>query len=80
MIESDLENKIFDFKYSTHGFNIAYAGNIGVHQGLSKLSNAITEITSRNNEIFFRFFGDGTDYEPLFKRLKNNKNVFFTVE
>ena len=77
MIESDLENKIFDFKYSTHGFNIAYAGNIGVHQGLSKLSNAITEITSRNNEIFFHFFGDGTDYEPLFKRLKNNKNVFF---
>jgi ABC-type uncharacterized transport system YnjBCD substrate-binding protein len=47
MVERKPEEKKSDFQFSTDGFNIVYAGNIGVHQGLSKLSEGINLITKK---------------------------------
>ena len=77
MVERKPEEKKSDFQFSTDGFNIVYAGNIGVHQGLSKLSEGINLITKKNEKIFFHFFGDGTDFEPLKNILKENVNIKF---
>lgn len=77
MVERKIEEKNEHFNFSTEGFNIVYAGNIGVHQGLSKLTDGIKSITLKNPKIFFHFFGDGTDNEPLKNNLLDNKNVIF---
>lgn len=77
MVEKKPNENETDYEFSTKGFNIVYAGNIGVHQGLSKLSEGISEVISQNPEIYFHFFGDGTDFEPLKKELVNNQNIVF---
>ena len=58
-------------------FHIVYAGNIGVHQGLSKLSKGFNSVTILFPKIKFHFFGNGTDKGGLFIALKNNNSVFF---
>ncbi|RCU42974.1 glycosyltransferase WbuB [Chryseobacterium lacus] len=75
MIESHPTIITPSYQFEDNGFHIVYAGNIGVHQGLSKLSSAINNITEKNHQIFFHFFGDGTDFKLLKKKVGHNKNV-----
>lgn len=65
------------FSFSNKGFNIVYAGNIGVHQGLSKLTMGIKQITKKIPTIYFHFFGDGTDFSVLKCELQGSANVIF---
>jgi len=57
--------------------NIVYAGNIGVHQGLSKLVNGFNKLGQMPGNIKVHFFGDGTDFEVLKEALKDNSSVLF---
>ena len=77
MVERKAEDKKEDYRFSTQGYNIVYAGNIGVHQGLSKLSDGINQITEKKSNVYFHFFGDGTDFDALKSNHVNNKNVIF---
>lgn len=56
-------------------FHIVYAGNIGVHQGLSKLTEAYNKIPLLFPKIKLHFFGDGTDIEFLREGIKNNPAI-----
>lgn len=77
MIEKKNDDKEDDFVFSQKGFNIVYAGNIGIHQGLSKLSKGINRITEIRRDIYFHFFGNGTDFENLKGNHIYNGNVIF---
>jgi glycosyltransferase involved in cell wall biosynthesis len=78
---SMVEKSKFDYekKYEYPGnfYNIVYAGNIGVHQGLSLLIEAYRILQEKLPLIRFQFFGDGTDFEILKEKLEleNIKNV-----
>lgn len=74
MVEKSNDH-VENFQFETTGFNIVYAGNIGVHQGLSKLAKGMKNVTESNPEIFFHFFGDGTDYESLKEATIGNPNI-----
>ena len=75
MVEKN-QNEVSEiFNFETKGFNIVYAGNIGVHQGLSKLSEGIMNATKKNAEVFFHFFGDGTDFDELKKNVEGNNQI-----
>src|SRR5690606_23453988 len=65
------------FSFSSETFNVVYAGNIGVHQGLSLLMDAYKENEKELPQIHFHFFGDGTDYEVLKNKISKNslKNI-----
>ena len=67
------EIPIFDKK----NINIVYAGNIGVHQGLSKLIIGFNTLNQVAHNIKIHFFGDGTDFEQLTNCLKDNGSVVF---
>ena len=75
MVEKNQNDVTQTFKFETKGFNIVYAGNIGVHQGLSKLSEGIMNATKKNAEVFFHFFGDGTDFDELKKNVEGNNQI-----
>lgn len=75
MVEKNHDYKAEIYHFETNGFNVVYAGNIGVHQGLSKLSDAFRAITLKNPKIFFHFFGDGTDFDELKNKTSGNTNV-----
>lgn len=75
MVEKDQNHKPEIYQFETEGLNIVYAGNIGVHQGLSKLSEGFHSITTKNPKIFFHFFGDGTDFDELKNKTSENPNV-----
>ena len=75
MVEKNHDDVSEIFNFETKGFNIVYAGNIGVHQGLSKLSEGMTNVTNKNSEVFFHFFGDGTDFDELKKNIEGNKQI-----
>lgn len=75
MVEKDQNPKPEIYQFENGGFHIVYAGNIGVHQGLSKLSEGIDAITAKNPKIFFHFFGDGTDFDELKNKTSGNNNV-----
>lgn len=75
MIEKDLHHKPEIYHFVSNGFNVVYAGNIGVHQGLSKLSQGFKSITDKNSKIYFHFFGDGTDFDELKAKTSGNANV-----
>ena len=75
MVEKN-QNEVSEiFNFETKGFNIVYAGNIGVHQGLSKLSEGMTSVTNKISEVFFHFFGDGTDFDELKKNIEGNNQI-----
>lgn len=65
------------FHFDDAYFNVVYAGNIGVHQGLSKLADAFNQIPQLFPKIKIHFFGDGTDFEPLVTATKANENLVF---
>lgn len=81
MVENDFinlcpvsgENESFGKEF----LNVVYAGNIGVNQGLSRLSEGFKEIKRRGGTIKFHFFGDGTDLVNLQSILKDNEAVVF---
>ena len=75
MVEKNQNDVTQTFNFETKGFNIVYAGNIGVHQGLSKLSEGIMNATKKNAEVFFHFFGDGTDFDELKKNVEGNNQI-----
>ncbi len=75
MIENRPNLNTPSHQFENEGFHIVYAGNIGVHQGLSKLGSGINRITEINSQIFFHFFGDGTDFDEFEKKVGHNKNV-----
>lgn len=75
MVEKNQNDVTQTFNFETKGFNIVYAGNIGVHQGLSKLSEGIMNATKKNAEVFFHFFGDGTDFDELKKNVESNNQI-----
>ncbi|MNU19447.1 putative glycosyl transferase [compost metagenome] len=58
-----------NFKFEGENFNIVYAGNIGIHQGLSLLCEVYKRLQASHPNIKFQFFGDGTDYEVLKNKL-----------
>lgn len=65
------------FQFEGDYYDIVYAGNIGVHQGLSLLTKAYKEVEEKLPKIRFHFFGDGTDFEELKNHIKkeNLSNV-----
>lgn len=75
MVEKSQNEEANHFKFATKGINIVYAGNIGIHQGLSRLVPAMNMITAQNQNVFFHFFGDGTDFDLLKKEVRENKNI-----
>ena len=75
MVEKDKLDEISDFRFENEGFNIVYAGNIGVHQGISKLSAGMFNVANINSRIHFHFFGEGTDFETLKNLVNNNENI-----
>lgn len=77
MVEADDETSKDSYQFSGDFYNIVYAGNIGVHQGLSLLTDAYKMVQEKFPKIKFQFFGDGTDFEELKTKLKteNINNV-----
>ncbi|KMQ71138.1 glycosyltransferase family 4 protein [Chryseobacterium koreense] len=75
MVEKAPNQQKEEYQFQTDGFNIVYAGNIGVHQGLSKLAAGISSIVQKRPNVFFHFFGDGTDFEKLKAATAGNSNV-----
>ncbi len=75
MVEKSQKEEADHFQFATKGINIVYAGNIGIHQGLSRLVPAMNMITAQNQNVFFHFFGDGTDFDLLKKEVRENKNI-----
>lgn len=75
MVEKKPEIISEQFSFETSGYHIVYAGNIGVHQGLSKLVEGMNQITWKNPGIYFHFFGDGTDLDELRKESVRNQNI-----
>lgn len=75
MVEKDPFHEDSGFKFPEPGTHIVYAGNIGVHQGLSTLSAAMNSIVQNHPHLYFHFFGDGTDFEILQQQVANNKNI-----
>ena len=75
MVEKKINEDSIRYRFDTQGFNIVYAGNIGVHQGLSKLVDGMNTITTKNSSVYFHFFGDGTDFEDLKNKTVGNKNI-----
>ncbi|MHA7608227.1 glycosyltransferase family 4 protein [Elizabethkingia meningoseptica] len=72
LVEKDKE--IDDaYHYSGSYYNIVYAGNIGVHQGLSLLMDAYKKIEQKLPKVRFHFFGDGTDFEELKKKISEDR-------
>lgn len=76
MVEKKAEDVYENHSFQNEGVHLVYAGNIGVHQGLSKLAESINNIVVKKPEIFFHFFGDGTDFEELKNKTGDNKNVY----
>src|SRR5690606_30108090 len=70
-------NNSESYNFNKNYFNIVYAVNIGVHQGLSSLIDAYKVIQNSLPNIRFHFFGDGTDMVALEQKLEeeNVKNV-----
>ena len=54
--------------------NVVYAGNIGVHQGLSQLAEGILALQEKAPNLMFHFFGDGTDFDNLKQKLGSVDN------
>lgn len=75
MVEKAPDKSPVVYSYFTEGVNIVYAGNIGVHQGLSKLVEGIICVIKENPKIYFHFFGDGTDFEKLKFLVKDSSNI-----
>ncbi len=77
MVEKNPEVDYENYQFSGDSYNIVYAGNIGVHQGLSLLTEAYQMVEEKFPKIKFHFFGDGTDFEILKTKLKtqNINNV-----
>lgn len=75
MVEKYSDNSTFDYRFENEGVNIVYAGNIGVHQGLSTLFEGVNTVIERNPNLYFHFFGDGTDFLILKELLNKNKNI-----
>lgn len=75
MVEKKETEEQRRYIFDTQGFNIVYAGNIGVHQGLSKLSDGMKSIIAINPSIYFHFFGDGTDFETLKSKTSETANI-----
>ena len=75
MVEKPQNKEADHFRFATKGINIVYAGNIGIHQGLSRLVPAMNLITAQNQNIYFHFFGDGTDFDLLKTEVGANKNI-----
>lgn len=72
LVENDSFNSA-NFKFEGEYFNIVYAGNIGIHQGLSLLTDVYKKIEKSHPNIRFQFFGDGTDYEILKAKISEYK-------
>lgn len=64
MVESD-SSQVEKYSFDADRINIIYAGNIGVHQGLSKLAEGFKIIEKEIPQVHFHFFGDGTDFVAL---------------
>lgn len=79
MVEQQNQVKSHDF--GGDSINIVYAGNIGVHQGLSELADSIIKLQEKVPKLKFHFFGDGTDYDILNEKLKgaNNSKLYGRV-
>lgn len=75
MVEEKPGKETVPYRFGDQGKHIVYAGNIGVHQGLSKLVEGMHRVTARNPQIYFHFFGDGTDYEFLSAASSANPNI-----
>ena len=75
MVESDSSSENTSHHFGNEGINIVYAGNIGVHQGLSKLYLGMVNVIKENSAIHFHFFGDGTDFLILKNLVGINKNI-----
>lgn len=75
MVEKNMSELKSDFSFQQKGIHIVYAGNIGVHQGLSKLYLGLINAIQKNTDIYFHFFGDGTDFEKLQNLASHNKNI-----
>ncbi|QBO57199.1 hypothetical protein NBC122_00350 [Chryseobacterium salivictor] len=76
MVEkSSAAPSVIDFSFPNSGINIVYAGNIGVHQGISTLFQGMFNVIENNPKIHFHLFGDGTDFEILKSLVKQNENI-----
>lgn len=75
MVERNSSSEIISYHFDNDGINIVYAGNIGVHQGLSKLYIGMVNVIKENPTIHFHFFGDGTDFEVLKNLVGTNRNI-----
>ena len=75
MVEKNLHTVISNYQFPTQGINIVYAGNIGVHQGLSGLYEGMLDVINDNPKIYFHFFGDGTDFEILEELVQSINNI-----
>lgn len=75
MVEKERSKVIEKHRFENNGINIVYAGNIGVHQGLSKLYEGMLNVIKQNPAIYFQFFGDGTDFDVLKNIVGTNKNI-----
>lgn len=84
------ENSITDFKQVQNleinlppfpsGFNILFAGNIGVAQDLENAIKAMEIVVKTNSKINFLLLGDGRDRERLKKLVLEKKledNIYF---
>lgn len=75
LVEKQENEDIPDYKFSNNGINIVYAGNIGIHQGISKLYDGMISVIEKNPKIHFHLFGDGTDFYTLKTLVEENKNI-----
>ncbi|SKB87599.1 Glycosyltransferase involved in cell wall bisynthesis [Soonwooa buanensis] len=73
MVEADGTTSSDNYQFAGNFYNIVYAGNIGVHQGLSLLTDAYKLVQEKYPKIKFHFFGDGTDFEALKSKLKEKQ-------
>lgn len=75
MVERDASSEVTPHLFENKGTHIVYAGNIGVHQGLSKLYEGMVNVVKENSAIYFHFFGDGTDFQVLKDLVGKNNNI-----
>jgi len=77
-LEFNENNISFPNQPSNREISIGFAGNIGLFQGILDFSSIITQIT--NNEINFKFAGNGASKLALQDKLQNFKSVVFIPE
>lgn len=77
LAESEKCTKEQSYQYSDDGIHIVYAGNMGVHQGLSKLSAGMLEVVKLRPQVRFHFFGDGTDESNLIEMVHGSSHFIF---